>query len=86
MSGEQLVAEIQQVMKALLGIGARFPKELMLFVKNLVFLDGAIGWRPTSTSSPEIASISIYFATHHGDRIAADVGIDPRPSSSTWPA
>jgi len=26
----------------------------------------------------EIASISIYFATHHGDRIAADVGIDPR--------
>ena len=44
------------------------------------------GWRPTSTSRGEIASISIYFATHHGDRIAADVGIDPRPSSSTWPA
>jgi ubiquinone biosynthesis protein len=79
MSGEQLVAEIQQVMKALLGIGARFPKELMLFVKNLVFLDGAIArLAPDLDIFAEIATISVYFATHHGDRIAADVGIDPR--------
>jgi ubiquinone biosynthesis protein len=79
MSGEQLVAEIQRVMKALLGIGARFPKELMLFVKNLVFLDGAIArLAPDLDIFAEIAGISIYFATHHGDRIAADVGIDPR--------
>jgi ubiquinone biosynthesis protein len=79
MSGEQLVAEIQQVMKALLGIGARFPKELMLFVKNLVFLDGAIArLAPDLDIFGEIAAISIYFASHHGDRIAADVGIDPR--------
>ncbi|MGH9193699.1 MAG: ABC1 kinase family protein, partial [Acidimicrobiales bacterium] len=79
MSGEQLVAEIQQVMKALLGIGARFPKELMLFVKNLVFLDGAIArLAPDLDIFGEIAAISIYFASHHGDPIAADVGIDPR--------
>jgi ubiquinone biosynthesis protein len=79
MSGEQLVGEIQQVTKALLGIGARFPKELMLFVKNLVFLDGAIArLAPDLDIFGEIANISIYFATHHGDRIAADVGIDPR--------
>jgi ubiquinone biosynthesis protein len=73
------VGEIQQVTKALLGIGARFPKELMLFVKNLVFLDGAIArLAPDLDIFGEIANISIYFATHHGDRIAADVGIDPR--------
>src|SRR5690606_14787722 len=41
-SGEQLVGELQQIIKALLGLGARVPKELMLFVKNMVFLDGAI--------------------------------------------
>ena len=39
---DELVAEIQRTVKGLLGYGARMPKELMLFVKNLVFLDGAI--------------------------------------------
>jgi ubiquinone biosynthesis protein len=79
LTGEQLVGEIQQVIKGLLGIGARFPKELMLFVKNLVFLDGAIArLAPDLDLFGEIAEISVYFATRHGDRIAADVGIDPR--------
>jgi ubiquinone biosynthesis protein len=79
LSGEQLVGEIQQTVKALLGIGARFPKELMLFVKNLVFLDGAIArLAPDLDLFGEIAEVSLYFATRHGDRIAADVGIDPR--------
>jgi ubiquinone biosynthesis protein len=62
-----------------LGIGARFPKELMLFVKNLVFLDGAITHlAPDLDLFGEIAEISVYFATRHGDQIAAEVGIDPR--------
>jgi ubiquinone biosynthesis protein len=79
LSGEQLVGEIQQIVKGLLGIGARFPKELMLFVKNLVFLDGAIArLAPDLDLFGEIAEISIYFATRHGDRITAEVGVDPR--------
>ena len=79
LSGEQLVGEIQQVVKGLLGIGARFPKELMLFVKNLVFLDGAIAkLAPDLDLFGEIATISVYFATRHGDAIASQVGIDPR--------
>jgi ubiquinone biosynthesis protein len=79
MSGEQLVGEMQQVVKALLGLGFRMPKELMLFVKNMVFVDGAIAsLAPDLDLFAEIAQISLYFATRHGDRIAADVGIDPR--------
>jgi ubiquinone biosynthesis protein len=39
---DELINEIQDVVKALLAYGASMPKELMLFVKNLVFLDGAI--------------------------------------------
>ena len=42
LSADELVNEIQRTIKALLGIGARLPKELMLFIKNMVFLDGAI--------------------------------------------
>jgi ubiquinone biosynthesis protein len=79
MTGEQLVGELQQVVKALLGLGARMPKELMLFVKNMVFLDGAIAsLAPDLDLFAEIAEVSLYFATRHGERIAADVGIDPR--------
>ncbi|HEX6568605.1 MAG TPA: AarF/UbiB family protein [Acidimicrobiales bacterium] len=79
MSGEQLVAELQQVIKALLGLGARMPKELMLFVKNMVFVDAAIAsLAPDLDLFAEIAQLSLYFATRHGDRILADVGIDPR--------
>ena len=79
LTGEELVGELQQVIKGLLGLGARFPKELMLFVKNLVFLDGAIArLAPDLDLFRQISDISVYFATRHGDRIAADVGIDPR--------
>jgi ubiquinone biosynthesis protein len=79
LSGEQLVGEMQQIVKALLGFGARMPKELMLFVKNMVFIDGAIAnLAPDLDLFDEVAQISLYFATQHGDRIAADVGIDPR--------
>ena len=79
MSGEQLVGELQGVIKALLALGVHMPKELMLFVKNMVFVDGAIATlAPDLDLFAEIAQLSLYFATRHGDRILADVGIDPR--------
>ena len=78
-SGEQLVGELQQMIKALLGLGAHMPKELMLFVKNMVFLDGAIATlAPDLDLFGEIMELSVYFATRHADQIMADVGIDPR--------
>ena len=50
----------------------------MLFVKNMVFLDGAIATlAPDLDLFAEIADISMYFATTHGERIAAEVGLDP---------
>jgi len=79
LSGDELVGELQKVVKGLLGLGAKFPKELMLFVKNLVFLDGAITrMAPDLDLLGQIAEVSLYFATTHGDRIMADVGVDPR--------
>jgi ubiquinone biosynthesis protein len=77
LSPEELTGEIQRTVKALLGYGARMPKELMLFVKNLVFLDGAIATlAPDLDLFAEIAQISMYFATTHGERIAAEVGLE----------
>jgi ubiquinone biosynthesis protein len=77
LSPDEMIAEIQKVVKALLGYGARLPKELMLFVKNMVFLDGAIAsLAPDLDLFAEIASISMYFAETHGERIAEEVGVD----------
>jgi ubiquinone biosynthesis protein len=78
MTGDELVSEIQQTIKALLGIGARMPKELMLFVKNMMFLDGAIATlAPDLDIFGEIADISMHFANTHGEHIAAELGLDP---------
>jgi len=77
LSGEELVKEVQRIVKALLGYGARMPKELMLYVKNMVFLDGAIArLAPDLDILAEIANISLHFAQAHGERLSRELGID----------
>jgi ubiquinone biosynthesis protein len=78
LTGEEMVQEVQRVVKALLGYGARMPKELMLYVKNMVFLDGAIArLAPDLDLLGEITSISMLFAQRHGERLGRELGIDP---------
>jgi ubiquinone biosynthesis protein len=77
LSGEELVKEVQRVVKAMLGYGARMPKELMLYVKNMVFLDGAIAkLAPDLDLLAEVANISMLFAQRHGERLGRELGID----------
>ena len=76
MQPDELIAEVREITKSLLGYGARMPKELMLYVKDLLFLDGAI-----ATLAPQLdlfamlTDIGMHFATNHGNKIAADVGM-----------
>ena len=77
LSADELVKEVQRIMKALLGYGARMPKELMLYVKNMVFLDGAISrLAPDLDLLGEIAAISMLFAQRHGEQLGRELGID----------
>jgi ubiquinone biosynthesis protein len=77
LSGEELVGEVQRVVKAMMGYGARMPKELMLYVKNMVFLDGAMArLAPDLDLIGEIAKISMMFAERHGERLGRELGID----------
>jgi ubiquinone biosynthesis protein len=74
---DELVAEINRIVKALLAYGARMPKELMLFAKNMVFLDGAIAnLAPEIDLFAEITHLAMYFAQTHGADIAAALGVD----------
>jgi ubiquinone biosynthesis protein len=78
LTGEEMIHEVQRVVKALLGYGARLPKELMLYVKNMVFLDGAIArLAPDLDILAEVSTISMLFAQRHGERLSKDLGIDP---------
>ncbi len=75
MSPEALTGEMQRVIKALLGIGARLPKDLMLFVKNMVFLDGAIATlAPDLDLFEELAAITTAFTTRHAEQLNRDLG------------
>ena len=76
MDQEQLVGEIQRIIKELLGMGARLPKILMLYVKNLVFLDGAIAaLAPDLDLVGEISTLSTSLVATHGARFAEDLGV-----------
>ena len=77
LTADELVAEMQHSIKTLLGIGARLPKELMLFVKNMMFLDGAIATlAPDLDLFAEVEAIALLFAAKHGERIVAQLGLE----------
>jgi ubiquinone biosynthesis protein len=79
LSAEELTSQLRDLTKQLLSYGVRMPKELMLFVKDLLFLDGAVAtMAPEIDLLGEVAVIAAYFAQHHGEQIAAEVGVDVR--------
>ncbi len=77
LTADEMVDELRDVTKALLGYGARLPKELMLFVKDILFLNGAMAaMAPDVDILGEILAVVTYFTEHHGERIAREVGVD----------
>jgi ubiquinone biosynthesis protein len=57
-------------------MGARLPKILMLYVKNLVFLDGAIATlAPDLDIMAEVMNLFASMAGRHGDVLAAQMGL-----------
>ena len=76
---EDLLAEVRDLTRRLLEYGAKFPKILMLFVKDLLFVDGSLATlAPDVDLFAEVTEIATYFTNRYGERIAHDIGIDPR--------
>ena len=77
LNGEELVQEVQRIVKSLLAYGAKLPKELMLYVKNMVFLDGAISrLAPDLDIIAELTNITMIFTQRHGERLFRELGMD----------
>ncbi len=82
MSAEELVSEMREITKKLLGYGARAPKELMLFVRNMMFLNGATAvLAPDLDMLQQMMSIYMYFAQTHGEQIMREVGVDAQAAA-----
>lgn len=78
LSADEIVHELQELTKKLLAYGARTPKELMLFVKDLMFLDGAVArLAPEIDIIGEIEKVHTEILARHGRRLAAEMGLDP---------
>jgi ubiquinone biosynthesis protein len=78
MSSDEMMAQMREMTTKLLGYGMRFPKELMLFMKNMMFLNSSTAiLAPDIDMFSEMANVMAYFSETHGARIMADIGIDP---------
>jgi ubiquinone biosynthesis protein len=79
MSADELVREMREITKKLLGYGARAPKELMLFVRNMMFLNSATAiLAPDLDMLQQMITIYMYFAQTHGEQIMREVGVDAK--------
>lgn len=83
MTGEEMVGQLQDITKKLLGYGAKLPKVLMLQIKNMVFLDSAIhALAPNTDLITLFGEVFTRLMVNHGEQIAADIGIDS--SALAW--
>jgi ubiquinone biosynthesis protein len=61
--------------KALLGSGAKLPKALMLWAKNVVFIDAAIGEiAPECDVLAVLGDVAMKFVMQHGATLAGQLG------------
>ena len=78
MDAEELTREIREMTKTLLGYGARVPKALMLFLKDMLFIDNAMAtMAPDVDVLGQMVTILTQLQSAHGARIAADLGLAP---------
>ncbi len=78
MDAEQLTREIREMTKSLLAYGARMPKALMLFVKDMLFIDNAMAsMAPDVDVLGQMVAILTHLQSRHGERIARDLGVAP---------
>jgi ubiquinone biosynthesis protein len=84
MTPEQMADVMQVTVKRLVGNGARLPKPLFLYLKNNIYLNGAIAaLAPDIDVIAEIGAVLEYFASTHAERFRAEIGIDLDDGSFT---
>jgi ubiquinone biosynthesis protein len=77
MTPEELAKQQREVLARLVAHGARLPKELYLYVKGSVYLNGAIAALAADVDMiGEMGHIIEHFAAAHGEQVSAEIGVD----------
>jgi ubiquinone biosynthesis protein len=79
MDPAEMMDQMRQMTKSLVTHGMRIPKELLLFMKDMMFIDGAMATlAPDVSILSEMLHVTEYFSQTYGDRILGEIGLDPR--------
>jgi len=77
MTADEVAQRMQQTMQQLVAHGARIPKALFLYVKNNIYLNGAItALAPDLDVLAEVGVALSHLAENHGERLGREIGID----------
>ena len=77
MTADELAKQQREVMKRLVAHGARLPKELYLYIKGSVYLNGAIiALAADLDMISEMGHIVELFTRTHADQVEAETGLD----------
>jgi ubiquinone biosynthesis protein len=77
LSPEEMAAQMKTLVNQLLDRGAKLPKSLFLFLKGMIYLNGAIAALAADVDILEtVGKVFAYFATTHGDVFTGDFGVD----------
>ena len=76
-SSEELAIHMRDLMKQLIDHGGRIPKSLFLYMKGMIYLNGATAALASDVNILDmIGEVFAHFAKNHGDSIVTDFGID----------
>jgi ubiquinone biosynthesis protein len=77
MEPEEIAAQMRELVVSLVAYGARLPKDLFLFLKGMVYLNGAIAALAADIDIlAEMSSVFEHFVEQHGEGIASEHGVD----------
>jgi ubiquinone biosynthesis protein len=77
LSAEDMAQQMRDLVNQLLDDGGRLPKSLFLFLKGMIYLNGAIAALAADVNMLEtMGKMFTYFAETHGDMFANDFGFD----------
>jgi ubiquinone biosynthesis protein len=77
MSPEELATQMRDMVTSLVGHGACLPKDLFLFMKGMVYLNGAIATLAADVDIlAEMSAVSEHFLSEHGEQLESELGVD----------
>jgi ubiquinone biosynthesis protein len=75
---EDMATATREFLSVVVELGARIPKELFLFVRGILYLNGALAALGNDIDlGTAFGNAALHMAERHGDQFAEEMGVDP---------